>query len=307
LLFLHVFGPGLLGLIAALALVMVRRVRSPRLQAVGAVRGWTITGALLAVIGLAGPTAIGMGDLLHLPLPRLPPGFVYSDYRFIAPLATGFVAVLALTLPVVRRTGAGTAELARRTVARFAPRPWFRAAVVTVAVILALTTLTGLVSRPDPDGRYTAYWVDFGASAFGTTIYGWHFSIPCLVALAILSGGALSTTALIARPPLASDRGRDVAVRVWRTRNTLAMTVGSLLLHLSVILSSLYGVASVRGSANTDHGAFHFGTPLESLAGALQMASAATAAAGWFCWFVVLFAAAIGPSPVRVLPSRSRG
>lgn len=55
-------------------------------------------------------------------------------------------------------------------------------------LIVAITVLTGSASQPEPTtGRYALYVVDVGEQySMRTSIYGWIYSVPSLILLAIL-------------------------------------------------------------------------------------------------------------------------
>lgn len=281
-----VFGPELFALVAALTVTLARRARPAGPPVVGAVRGWTVV-AVLAATGV-----VLLGVFSSLPAgPSVP---VLVEHRYVVPLLAGLVGVVLCLVPVVRRPTTGSADLSRRTPTTFAPRWWFAALAVVVAVLLLVTVLAGLASRPDEDGRYTMHHVDFGAAAMGTGIYGWYYSVPALVVMAALLLAAVAASWALARPPVAHEaRTADVAIRRWRTRNVLALAAGALLVHLAVVLRSLAGTASARAMVTTAEGAFGAGSTFAALEAPLRVASTAVEVGGWFLWFAVLFAAAV--------------
>ncbi|MDD9207012.1 hypothetical protein PU560_11115 [Georgenia sp. 10Sc9-8] len=285
---LMVFGPALLGLVAALAVWLIARPRSSRPAVSGAVRWSTLAGVLLASGIVLAQLLLGT-TLVGFPL-RSPTALMMTS--FTAPLIAGLIAVVLLMVPVVRRSGDGTAELHRRTLTSFGSRWWFLTLAGAVLLVVLATVWPGLASVPDDQGRYTMYWIDMGpGSSMGSTIYGWYFSRPSLALVVLLVVAGLVVVWLISRPPLAPDREHDVAVRRWRTRNVLAMATGALLLHLARVVDSLAGTASIYGQTQTDQGLFTTRTPFAALEGPLRVAADILEAGAWLLWFTVLLIA----------------
>ncbi|GAA4418249.1 hypothetical protein GCM10023169_07590 [Georgenia halophila] len=299
------FGPALLGLLAALAVWAVRaRFRSSRPVVPGGVRGWTLAGVLLGV-GI-----VLLQRALYLPgapLMRAVAGPVEHWFViFTTPLVAGLAAVALLALPVVRRSGAGSADLARRTLTSFGARWWFVTLAALVAVMTLVTVMAGSVSSPDEQGRYTRYLVDVGPAGIWTSIYGWHYSVPCLVLTALLVSTALIGIQLAARPPMTPDRENDVANRRWRTRNIMAVTSGALLLHLAAVLRSLAGAAFTHGGVSTEQGWFRIGSTFAALEQPLWVAETIAELVGWLLWFTVLLAAVTALRSQTASQSRTR-
>ncbi|WP_152192941.1 hypothetical protein [Georgenia satyanarayanai] len=302
-LLLIVFGPALLGLVAALVVVWaVTRSQRPRLAVGRGVRWWTLAGVVLA-------SAIVLAQQLPLGTPwhitRLSPT-AHMMTLFTVPIVAGLISVVVLTVPVERRSGGRTAELHRRTLTSFSKGGWFLTLAATVVLTVAVAVWAGRASVPDDQGRYTMYWIDLGpGGSMGSSIYGWHFSVPSLALVALLVTATLLAAGLIARPPLAQDRENDVAVRRWRTRNVMAMATGALLLHLARVVNSLAGTAGIYGQTQTGQGLFTKGTPFAGLEGPLRVAADALEVCGWFFWFAVLFIALRASAQTRD-NSRSR-
>lgn len=285
---LHTLGPALLGLPLALLAWLVARARYRQSPVDSLVRGWTLAGVLMAV-------ALVIADVL-LFLPGGPLSRMSLDTRFLTPLIAGLVIVIALQLPVMRPSVSGSAELSRRTLTSFGQRWWFVALGVLVVVVLAVTIAAGIASSPDDQGRYTTYWVDFGAAAAGTGIYGWHYSGPAMVIHGLLLLAAVLAVRSIAKPPPAVEHAADAATRRWRTRNVLAVTIAALLLHLGAVLLFLSGTATVSSGFATEQGWFSSGAPFAALEMPLRVAGRAAQISGWFIWFVVLLMAAFPPA-----------
>ncbi len=287
---LFAFGPALLGLIAALVALPVAQRRSPVPVVGRAIRVWTLVGILIAVLAEL---------VLRIPFGPLPVAVL--EARYVAPLTIGLIAVLILVLPVVRRPAADNATLSRRTLFSFGSRWWFVALFVVVAVVLAVTIPAGMASSPDEQGLYRTYWVDFGTeSSIGSGIYGWYYSLPATVIHGLLLLAALLAISSIARPPLPDEHSVDVAVRRWRTRNILAVTIGALLMHLAVVLRSLAGTAALSGGASTTQGWYTAGTPFAVLEVPLEVISIAADASAWFLWLFVFLMAALPPASERL-------
>lgn len=169
------------------------------------------------------------------------------EWRFLMPLILGIVALAILSLipPRAPRRDAA-AELERRTLWTFTGRgsPALFGALAAASVLVAL--FAGSLSSPDEEGHYRMLWVDVGSSAFGTSIYGWYYSIPALAALAALLALTTVNLALVSRPPLASDIARDRAVRRHRARAGLWLASGAVALHLAAVFASLAGSSQAR-------------------------------------------------------------
>ncbi|MBE0009642.1 MULTISPECIES: hypothetical protein [unclassified Arthrobacter] len=204
------------------------------------------------------------------------------------------MAVLAF--PMQRRGVPGSADLTPRTPLSFTSKFWLLNPAVVVVFILTLTVAAGSASEADTTARYNMYFVDMGeGGSAGTTIYGWFYSLPCLILLAVMVVLASINLFLIARPALDHDRDRDVRGRTVRSRTVLMVGSGALLWHLGDILASLAGTASLRGSFGTSEGTVGVWTTFAALEPALTVASLMAVALGFASWF----AGALSVIPVR--------
>ncbi len=295
-LYLLVFGSLLAGIVLALVwwLIWGRKAALPA----GPVRGFTLAAGLLVLLGEIVVRFVGAYILLPFELPHFL-GDWYRDYRFVSPLVIGILGLALLSFPVQARGGRGAAELTRRSPVSFARSRWFIAPGVLLALILLITILAGAASQPEEStGRYMMYVVDLGGErSAGTSIYGWFYSIPSLILTGVLIAATIVALFLIARPALAEDRLLDIHVRTIRTRNIVAAGTGALLLHLSLIFSSLAGTASIRGSFATSEGPVRFWTSFSALGPALITGSMLCAAFGVALWASVALAAI--PAPRR--------
>lgn len=228
----------------------------------------------------------------------------YSDHRFTIPLWLGILGLVIVAFPVRSRGGQGIADLTPRTIVSFTRRWWFVTATGVLAVILVLTVVAGAASEPDEvTGRYTMYSADLGGGrGMGTSIYGWFYSVPSLIVMALLIMIAVVDLVLYSRPALARDHALDVAVRIIRSRNVLLIVTGALLLHLGLIFGSLAGTASMRSWFATSEGGVAFETTFAALQPALAGASSLAAALGFALWFAVALSAIPSrrPAPVAV-------
>ncbi|WP_300267588.1 hypothetical protein [Microbacterium sp.] len=217
----------------------------------------------------------------------------YGDHRFAVPLLLGILGMVVLAFPIRARSGRGAAEIKPRTPVSFSRRRWFITPALTLAFILVLTVIAGMASQPDSTtGEYTMYFVDLGGGrGMGTGIYGWFYSVPCLILTAVMIMVAMFDLFLIARPALNRNVARDESIRMIRTRNVLAVGTGALLMHLGVVFGSLAGTASVRSSFPTSEGSVAFWTTFAALEPALAGASSVTAAVGIAFWTSVALSA----------------
>ncbi len=289
-LFLEALGPAAVGLVLAVAFWAPTRHSTspaPATARVGAVVvSLGLVGVALVARLLAGPLAL----LLDLPVAL---NLWWSENRFAWPLWIGLVGVALVALPVRRRETGGSADLTPRSLLSFTRARWFLAPAIVLAAVLGLTVAAGAASRPDAEtGRHMLYWVPLGPDgAMGTTIYGWYYSVPCLVLLATLIALVVTGLALIARPSLSSDRARDVADRTARSRDTIAVATGALALHLSAVLDSLAGTASMRGRFDTSEGSVSTWTTFAALGPTLSVAAFVAATVCFTAWFVVIASA----------------
>jgi hypothetical protein len=166
----------------------------------------------------------------------------FQQVMLQAPLFFCVVALLFLAIPVHARHAGGSAQLAPRNLLTFASRPWLVTVAAITAVIVLISILAGLASRPDEQGRHVLYNLSrTGNDAASTSIYGWWFSVPGLVLIAAIIVIALFDLAVISRPSFGTDSEGDAAIRRARSRNVLAVTAGGLILYLGAIMSSLAG------------------------------------------------------------------
>ncbi len=98
--------------------------------------------------------------------------------------------------------------------------------------------------------------------------------MPCLILIAVLVLTALVDFIVISRPTLGVDAGIDAATRTARVRNILMVSTDGFLLHLSVVLQSLFATSSLRtGMTAGSAGSIEFGTSLAAIGPAFQVAS----------------------------------
>lgn len=296
LLYLSVFGSLVAGVVLALVwwLIWGRKAALPT----GPARGFTLAAAGLVLLSEFAIRFIGISSLFGVSALSALNGLIW-DYRFALTVLVGVLGAALLLFPVQARGGRGTAELTRRSWLSFARTRWLIAPGVLLALVLILTVVAGVASRPDPaTGRHTLYLVELGGErAMGTTIYGWFYSVPVMVLTGLLIVATIAGMTLIARPGLADDRDRDLSVRVIRTRNLLAAATATLLLHLGEILGSLAGTASIRSMFSTSEGPVRFWTTFSALEPVFIAASALSAVLGAALWTV------IGLSGIQSRPS----
>ena len=300
---------GILYLIAVAPLV---------LAAAAAAAGWLITGRrvgvptgltrVLTVVGTSAALVVMIGYWLLQTLPSLAPAMLYDPdiaiaLRYLVPLIAGGIALLVLAFPV-RGSGSRSegAELSRRTVLTFSRPWWFVAFGIVLLLTVTVALAAGSLSSPDEQGRYTLYVVRAGTASASTTIYGWHYSVPCLILVAALVGIMTVDLALISRPALALDRDRDVAVRRVRSLNIVRVGAGAVLLHLSAVLSSLGGTSALRagvGTGASTAGEINVGTSFAALTPLLYWAGAVVGVIGLALWFSALLSTMPAPANSR--------
>jgi hypothetical protein len=221
-------------------------------------------------------------------------GYVYVGFvGYVVPLALCFIALLVVAMPSRAAGTRGAAQLTARTPFTFAPRPWLALFVVVIAAIVLVSVSAGLASSPDEAGRYLMYTVQMSAtSSASSSIFGWFYSVPCLVLVAIVAATTVLALWAIGRPPLAVDRERDAVHRVTRVRIVLAVASGGLLLHLGTILNSLAGTSALRGGLSAGvAGWVEVGTAFAAMGPALTIAAYTTIVAGLGAWWLVFLMA----------------
>ncbi|QMU97901.1 hypothetical protein FVO59_12325 [Microbacterium esteraromaticum] len=222
------------------------------------------------------------------------------EVRALLPLLLGIAGVALLTIPPPPRRALAAADLSPRGVAAFVRPVWPLTMVLLALTITAITVAAGLASSRDELGRFTQYSVSIGTSGteIGTGIYGWHYSVPSVIAIAALIIAALTAWALIARPAWADDVERDSALRRLRSSLVGRAVLGALLIHLFVVLQSLASTASLRGSApSSELGTVSVGTPFAAMSPLLGGLGQAALIAGLALWILLALSA---------LPMRTR-
>ncbi|MEI3868101.1 hypothetical protein V6S02_13545 [Microbacterium sp. CCNWLW134] len=287
-----VFGSLIVGVLGAVGWFALRGRRQ-------ALAGGTVRGVTLGVgaVGFASYlSTVLLGASFLFPVSLAVPFQLFdlsAQYRFLIPLIVGIALVAALAFPWPSRRSAGVAELSRRGVFRFSRGRWFIAPLVVLGFILLLTIPAGLASRPDEaTGFYTAYVIELGGeNSVGTGIYGWFYSVPALVALAVLAVVTLGVLAAIARPRLGLNPAGESRTRQLRSRNVFVAATAALSLHLATVLQSLAGTASLRGSFSSSIGTFSVWTPFAALEIVLTVGSYVAAALGAGLWAAVALSA----------------
>lgn len=295
-----VWGPVLTGLVLALVwwLLHGRKTGLPG----GSGRVIPGLAGLVLLLAVAFERLTGVPLVLPFDVPMVLTGW-HAHYRFAFPLLLGILGLALLAFPAHPRAGRGSAELSPRTPTSFGRRWWFATPLVLVALVLLVTVLAGFASSPDPTtGRHMMYNVDIGGEySMGASIYGWFYSVPCLILLAILLAVAYLDLFLVSRPALDHDHARDTHIRTARTRNILAVATGALLVHLSFILQSLAGTASMRGQFTAAGGTVTSWTTFAALEPVLLGASFVLLALGVAYWATVLLSAIPARQPAKSL------
>lgn len=216
------------------------------------------------------------------------------EARAATPLVLGIVGVVLLSVVSRPARPRSTARLAPRTARTFLrPRqPISLAALTALAVALAITA--GTASEVDELGRYTRFSITLGTSGHSASsdIYGWYYSFPSLVLLAVL----LVITALawmsLPRPAWGEDVDLDTAVRRTRAGNIARVSCGAVLLHLAVVFGSLGGTASIAMSTSEGGlGTISLGTPFAAMGPALFVAQEIATVIGVVLWMLTALTA----------------
>lgn len=281
------YGPATVGLLVALvALFLGRRghVDLPR-----PVRLRTAIGMAIALALMVGYTAWSVWPTWVAPLGE--DAFLIMQLaRHLAPLVLCVVALAFLIAPRPAPGPPGAAALEPRTILTFASRPWLWTVGVAVAVSVVLALLAGFASHADDAGRYVNFEVRLSAStSAGSTIYGWWFSVPCLLAIALILAITLLALHLISRPAPGADAEGDAAERSARIRSVLRVATGGLLLHIGTVLQSLASAASLRGGFEGGAiGWIEISPSFAALGPALYWSAAIAVVAGFTMWWFTL-------------------
>lgn len=293
---LYQFGPAVVALFIAIGASFIHR-RS-HVVLTNPVRQWTSVGMAISLGFIIIFTAWSVFPWWMPPLSD--DSFIFLQLaRYITPLVLCVVALVFLIVPAPIPGPSGTAALAPRTLLTFASRAWLGVAASLIVGVVALSALAGMASSADESGRHVVYEVQTSStSSASTTIYGWWFSIPCLILIAALAAIALLGLIVISRPALAVDSQTDSATRAARVRNILSVSTGGLLLHLSVVLQSLYATSSLRvGMTAGPAGWVDIGTSFAAIGPVLQIVALIAFVLGMAMWWSTL---------LSVLPSRNR-
>jgi len=292
---LIIFGPCAAGLAGALLARFLWLRDVPRLGRVA------LTTALLA--GAVPVIAFILARLLvwwWSPSIRIEGAHELGRFTAVLPLALGILAVLLLMGRPPRRQRTTSADLSPRTVRTFLRGPWIAGVLAVAALVLALTIALGVPSRRDSEGRYTQRWEAIGTNGTraGFDAYGWYYSAPAMITLALL----LAVTAIawwsIPRPAWDGPVERDAALRRLRAANVGRAALGAMLVHLGFVLSQLRGVATTASELlSTQEGTITIPSPLAAMAPVFAWASPAAEAVGLALWILVALSAV--PTPAR--------
>lgn len=279
-----IWGPIMLAAGFAIALRWTLLRAAPRLTTRDAILTAIAGGVPLLVVLVLRGAQMGWVPMLWQSL----------EARAATPLALGIVGVALLSVVSRPARPRSTARLAPRTARTFLrPRqPISLAALTALAVALAITA--GAASEVDELGRYTRFSISLGTSGHSASsdIYGWYYSFPSLVLLAVL----LVITALawmsIPRPAWGEDVDLDTAVRRTRAGNIARVSCGAVLLHLAVVFGSLGGTASIAMSTSEGGlGTISLGTPFAAMGPALFVAQEIATVIGVVLWMLTALTA----------------
>jgi hypothetical protein len=260
---------------------------SPRLH--GRLLVLTAIAGLLAVLIATVSRMVQFGEQV---LRWLGPGPESLSVFPVLPLAAGLIALIILMIPPRSSHRAGFADVTRRTVLTFVRARWIITVVVLAAVVIVTSIAAGVGSVRDDDGHYTMLWVDAGVGRVGTTMYGWFYSVPALIALALLLVATWIGWMLVARPPWSDDPAGDLSVRRTRSDNIGRAASGAVTLHLGYIFQSLSGTGSLWGAVSASRGVTVFvGSPIAGIASVLHWASLVAVAVGLALWLTIALTA----------------
>lgn len=290
---LMLFAPCVAGLVAAILIRVLWLRDVPRLSR--AVTVVTVLAGALPVLALLLMRAYAW----LTPVALVRDGYERERLSAMLPLLSGVVAVLLLSLPAPRRARPMSADLAPRSVRTFLQGRWVAGVVVGSALTVGLTVAMGIPSRRDESGRFTQRWVDIGTagvrSGFGT--YGWYYSVPALIALALLLAVAALAWWSIPRPAWDAWPEQDAARRRLRAENIGRVVLGAVIVHLGFVLRHLAGEATTFSQIGTQQaGTVTIPSPLAAMEPVFAWASLLAEALGLALWLIAAFTAI--PSPL---------
>lgn len=285
----YLFAPIVVGIAGAVPLWLLGRARRPGLDRRSAILTAVVAGvSSLAMVAYSLSPVVALSGAIPL---HAVPWDAYSAVRYLLPLVLGVLTVLALGIPA-RTRGSSGAQLTPRTWSSFLGRSWIATLLSVLGVVVAVTVAAGLASGRDDAGHYTQYVVDLGPGSMAMTIYGWHFSVGPLVAVAVLLAATVAALARIARPPHPEDLEVDIARRRLQSTNVVRVATGALLLHLATVLRSLAQTAASSLTVWAESGEhFRSGTSFAALSPVLQVGALLAGSIGLALWILTMLSA----------------
>jgi hypothetical protein len=207
-------------------------------------------------IASALPSAAVLAAVLGAVMPNR---FGMEWYSYLTALLSVLLCTAALLTrpPAMGRVGAQTAPENTSPAGDRSGRPpvalgarWSLAVwALSLGALVLAVCWAGSVSTPDDTGNYTMYVFELEYVTAGTTIAGWYFGVPVLVAAALLAALVLIALRLQAAPPLAADREPDLWLRRAATRTLLCLSGGAALVTLAWVLLSIGSAGQLASSA----------------------------------------------------------
>lgn len=291
-------APTLIGVLAGIAIgLILTRSRSAPTGAGTTVA--VLAGAIPAVVqGLVtGLAATGTGPM---------DGSVPATQRLLltVPLGLGTLAVLALALPPPVRPEEpeeitlSSTDGAPRTVGGFLPRGWQIVLALLGGLEILVAVIAGRASELSESGHYLLYAITLGDTRAVTTIYGWYFSIPSLIILAVLMIVTVAALSHVVRRSAPGTNHVAGEARRARCRDIAEVATGGLLVHLGLVLHFLGETAALWLDASLGMNGPSAGTSLAALGPVLTIGGIAADVGGIALWTAVA---------TRALVSLSRG
>ena len=299
---LMVFGPAAAGLAGALVARLLWKRDLPRYG-----RAMMTTTMLAGAIPVIAFLIVRLIIWWSSPSTSVQDGYELERFRAVLPFALGIVTVLLLAARFPRGARSTSADISPRTLRTFLGGWWIAGVLAVSALVLALTIALGVPSRPDGAGRYTQRWEAIGTngarSGFGT--YGWYYSVPAMIALALLV--AVTAIAWWSIPRRAWDASveEDAALRRLCAENVGRAVLGAMLVHLGFVLNQLRGAATTASELlSTREGTITIPSPLAAMEPVFAWASPVAEAVGLGLWILIALSAV--PTPARrISPSPS--
>lgn len=285
-------GGFVLGLVAAL--VVRRRMLGAQDKLT---RVFAIIGSAIALLVVITPQLLSVFSIsTYMQLPLIFRRDYDSQLFFAVPFFVGAVTVALMLVAPIPNAQASGADLRPRSILSFTRTGAIATIAALSAVAAALAIAGGRLSTSDEYGHFRMYYIESGGTTGGVEIYGWFFSVPALITLAVFLSLTFLTLWRISKPRLGSDAEFDTAVRKGRSTIVTTAAIAALVVHLGYVCQHLSGSASLKvGGRGGFNGAWvEAWTTFAALESTLWVASAILLMIGIALWSFIFWQAVLG-------------